>query len=188
MNTSTKSNYDLKIKTRIKLVHIAASALGLLDPKRHNTDPDDDYHRVLARWNRQGSRQPVTSSLQMNYQQLGELLEFFTGLGFKLKKQGSGVNRPSPTSPTRGEATSEARPSWKKYDSSIQGLRDEIADLAKARWGESWEMSLNSLCRRFGVRHWKWLDVAHGKEIKKTIQRMQSAERMSDSADDEVSF
>jgi hypothetical protein len=74
-------------------------------------------------------------------------------------------NRPSPTSPTRGEATASA----KKYPSSMQGLRDEIKDLAKARWGESWSSSLNSLCRRFGIEHYNFLDLAHGKAVKQRL-------------------
>lgn len=86
--------------------------------------------------------------------------------------------------PRRGERIPQAHNSrtWKKYDSSIQGLRDEICDLAKARWGmESWERSLNSLCNRFGVKRWQWLDYSHGRELKSTIIRMQSAD--ADSSD-----
>lgn len=159
MNPNTATNYDLKIKKRIQLVHIAANELGLLDPKRHNTDADDDYHRILARWNRQGTRQPVTSSLQMTYEQLGELLDFFKGLGFKLKS-----NHPSPRpSPSRGEG------GWKKYESSIKGLREEVVDLARVRWGDTWSSSLNSLCKKFGVDHYNFLDLSHGKAIKNKL-------------------
>jgi hypothetical protein len=167
MNTATKSNYDLKIKKRIQLVHIAASELGLLDPKRHNTDPDDDYHRILARWNRQGTRQPVTSSTQMSYQQLGELLDFFKAQGFKLRT--APRTAPHQPLPLRGEATAVQTPA-KKYPSSMQGLRDEIKGLAQARWGEGWSGSLNSLCRRFGIEHYNFLDLAHGKAIKARLK------------------
>lgn len=162
MNTAT--NYDLKIKKRIQLVHIAKQELRM---------SEEDYRLILK------NQFKVKSSKELGFHRLGELLIFMQGLGFKVK------TAPHRTSPTRGEATAapKAKPAWKKYESSIQGLKDEITDLAKARWGEGWETPLNSLCQRFGVRHWKWLDVAHGKEIKKAIQRMQSAERMGQSAE-----
>lgn len=229
---NTVSNYDLKIKKRIQLVHIAASELGLLDAKKHNTDPDDEYHTILARWNRPGTRpvrgsaeaghdnasngagQPVTSSLQMNYEQLGELLDFFKALGFKLKK------KPSPSSASsvyaqrsrveprvQGTPSTVKKDSWKKYDSSLQGLKDEICDLAKARWGRPspgpspaggedqvdkdnsgcWELPLNNFCQRFGVKRWQWLDVAHGKEVKAALIRLQSTDdrRQTEPEDEE---
>ena len=160
MNPAT--NHDLKIRKRVQLVHIAANELGLLDPKRHDTDPEDEYHLILKRWNRPGTRQPVTSSLQMSYQQLGELLDFFSALGFKLRRKKGVSPRPRvPASP---------RP---KYASSIAGLKEEITDLAKARFGESWELPLNNFCRRFGLQRWQWLDVAHGKEGKAALLRLQ---------------
>ena len=163
----TASNYDLKIKQRIKLVHIAANELGLLDPKRHNTDPDDEYHTILARWHRPGTRQLVTSSTQMSYQQLGELLEFFKALGFRFKKGSSGSND------SNGLNGLNKKGSWKKYDSSMQGLKDELCDLARGRFGvDGWEQPLNSLCQRCGVKRWQWLDVAHAKSVKEILHRM----------------
>lgn len=171
------TNYELKIKKRIQLVHIAAAELGLLDPKRHNTDPDDEYHIVLARWHRPGTRQPVTSSTQMSCQQLGELLDFMKALGFKLRPR-TGL----PQRGTRGKATERIpqahnASTWRKYDSSMQGLKNELCDLARARFGDSWEAPLNSLCQRFGVKRWQWLDVAHGKELKAVILRMNAADK-----------
>ncbi len=160
------SNYDLKIKKRIQLVHIAANELGLLDPKKHETDPDDEYHVILARWNRPGTRQPVTSSLQMNYQQLGELLDFLKALGFKIRRKAT------ETRPGDVEATKEQ--SWKKYESSLAGLKQEVCSLAAERFGESWELPLNNLCRRFGVKRWQWLDVNHGKAVKAALLRLQN--------------
>jgi hypothetical protein len=172
MNTAT--SYDIKIKTRIKLVHIAKNELRL---------DEQNYRAILAQWNRQGTRQPVTSSLQMTHGQLGELLEFFKGLGFKLRTagQGSGVKGHGSSSPAVPSAPSAVnKNSWKKYDSSLDGLKKEICDLAKERWGhgsgvmgqESWEISLNNVCIRFGVKRWQRLDVAHGKEIKAFFLRL----------------
>lgn len=57
------------------------------------------------------------------------------------------------------------------YASSIQGLRQEICDLARARWPE-WEQSLNAFCRRFGIQRWQWLDVSHGKAVKEALKRL----------------
>lgn len=173
------TNHDLKIKKRVQLVHIAANELGLLDPKKHDTDPEDEYHAILKRWNRPGTRQPVTSSLQMSYQQLGELLDFFTALGFKLKKavrsaECGARNKGLPSSPAVPSASSAVK---KKYESSIVGLKEEIKDLAIARWTESgWEQPLNNFCRRFGIQRWQWLDVAHGKSVKEALLRLQQGD------------
>ncbi len=165
MNTAT--NHDLKIRKRIQLVHIAANELGLLDPKRHETDPDDKYHLILQRWNRQGTRQPVTSSTQMTYQQLGELLTFLKALGFKIRNKKT-------DRPAGGADRGQTKPEWKKYESSVKGIKEEICDLARQRWGEEkWESALNALVRGFGVGHWKWLDVSHGKAVKAAIIRLQ---------------
>ncbi len=164
---NTASNYDAKIKKRVQLVHIAAAELGLLDPKKHETDPDDQYHMILRRWNRPGTRQPVTSSLQMNYAQLGELLDFFKTLGFKLKKSVR-----SSEFVVRSKDNPSPQPSqWKKYESSLAGLKLEIRDLAKARWPDTWSSSLNALCRKFGVDHYNFLNVNHAKAVKSWFQK-----------------
>ncbi|MEK6744274.1 MAG: phage protein GemA/Gp16 family protein [Nitrospirota bacterium] len=174
MNTAT--NHDLKIRKRVQLVHIAANELGLLDPKKHDTDPDDEYHTILKRWNRPGTRQPVTSSLQMSYQQLGELLDFMTALGFKLKSKGPGSGVQGPVHPSPQPSPPRVEGTSKKYASSLDGLREEITDLARERWGDSWEQSLNKLCRKFGVSHWRFLNVNHGKAVKQRIESWQQGE------------
>jgi len=154
----------------IKLVHIAANELGLLDPKRHATDTDDEYHLLLHRWNRQGTRQPVTSSLQMTTAQLDELLVFFMGLGFKVRGSVDASKRGSEASASTPPRIDASTP--RSYPSSIAGLKEEVTDMAKARWGDSWETSLNSFCLRFGVKRWQWLDVAHGKAVKVAMMRI----------------
>jgi DNA polymerase III epsilon subunit-like protein len=60
----------------------------------------------------------------------------------------------------------DGRGTQKKYQSSIKGLREEIVDLAKVRWGDTWSSSLNSLCRKFGVDHYNFLDIGHAKAVK----------------------
>src|SRR5574341_744574 len=152
MNCTT--HYDQKRAKLIKMVHIAANELRLLDPKRHESDLDDEYHLLLRQWNRPGTRQPVTSSTQMSTEQLSELYRHLKRLGFKVRPKDSSAASAPPR---------EKDSSWKKYPSSIDGLRQELCDLAKERWGLEWERPLNSLCIHFGVRHWKWLDVAHAK-------------------------
>ncbi len=62
----------------------------------------------------------------------------------------------------------------KKYESSIGGLRAEVCDLARERFGESWELPLNNFCRRFGMAKWQWLDVEHGKAVKQALMRLQA--------------
>lgn len=61
----------------------------------------------------------------------------------------------------------------KKYESSLAGLKEEVCDLAKARWGEGREGSLNAFCKRFGVAKWQWLNVNHAVAIKKRLIAMQ---------------
>ncbi len=61
----------------------------------------------------------------------------------------------------------------KKYDSSLKGLKEEIADIALARFGPEFEGPLNALCKKFNVTHYKWLKVSQAKEIKKTLTRLQ---------------
>jgi hypothetical protein len=73
----------------------------------------------------------------------------------------------------RREPTRDA--SWKRYDSSIAGLKQEITDLAKARWSDAWELPLNNFCLRFGVKRWQWLDVSHGRAVKDVLIRLQNA-------------
>ena len=61
-------------------------------------------------------------------------------------------------------------PHPKQYPSTMQGLKDEIRDMAKVRWGSSdWENSLNNLCRRFGIDHYLFLDMRHGKAVKQRL-------------------
>lgn len=89
--------------------------------------------------------------------QIGLVLAHIAG---PMKKRGQG-----PGSRSQGEQ--------QKYASSMQGLKEEICDLAKARWGEAWELPLNNFCLRFGVKRWQWLDVRHGRAVKDVLVRMQ---------------
>ena len=91
--------------------------------------------------------------------QIGLVLEKITGKAHSAKGRGFKPHAPS------------AMP----YASSIQGLKDEICDLAKARWGDAWELPLNNFCLRFGIKRWQWLDVSHGRAVKDVLLRLQNA-------------
>lgn len=145
---------DLRIKKRIQLVHVAKSQLGL---------DDGAYRLILSQWN-------VTSSKQMTLRQLEDLLLYFKSIGFR--------GKPGHAAVAAHSALRAPHSALKKYPSTMQGLRDEIADLARARWGETWEHSLNTLCRKFGVDHHRFIDISHGKAIKAAIIRMQSAPKL----------
>ena len=100
----------------------------------------DDYRQILR------ERYGVETSKDLTTAQASDLLEYFTGLGFPPRQR---ERTPLP-----------------KHESSLPGLREEVRDLARERWGNGWERSLNALCRRFGVDRWQWLDVKHAKAIK----------------------
>ncbi len=61
----------------------------------------------------------------------------------------------------------------KRYESSLAGLKHEIIDIAKVRFGIGWEMPLNALCQRLAVQKWQWLDLRHAKAVKYTLLRLE---------------
>jgi hypothetical protein len=63
-------------------------------------------------------------------------------------------------------------PRQRRYAAGIDGLRHEIKDIAMTRWRESWEKSLNAFCKSFGVSHWRFLNVNHGKAVKKRLKEL----------------
>lgn len=66
--------------------------------------------------------------------------------------------------------TGQTRP--RQYGAGIAGLRHEVKDLAMSRWGATWEDSLNAFCREFGVDHYRFLDLRHGKAVKKRLREL----------------
>lgn len=64
-------------------------------------------------------------------------------------------------------------PGGKRYPSSLAGLKEEVCDLARQRWGEGWETSLNAFCGKFGVQRWQWLNVNHAVAIKRRLMELQ---------------
>jgi Bacteriophage Mu, GemA protein len=59
-------------------------------------------------------------------------------------------------------------------ESSIDGLRREVLQLAKERYGDNFERPLKALCRRFNVDDYSSMDVSHAKAIKETLERLQA--------------
>ena len=99
--------------------------------------------------------------------------------------RGKSGQKPTGTDKNRQGATK------RQYSSTIAGLRNEICDLARARWGLNggqgstgtdtetrgrgdWETALNNLCKKFGVSHFRFLDVAHGKAVKERLLQWDS--------------
>ena len=83
----------------------------------------------------------------------------------------------------RSHITGYKKPTWKKYPASLDGLKQEVCDIAKQRWGMAWEESLNAFCRKFGVMKWQWLNVGHAVAVKKRLREMQGEkgnERIND--------
>ena len=63
-------------------------------------------------------------------------------------------------------------PRERRYAPGIAGLKCEIKELAMNRWGNGWEKSLNKFCEAFGLSHYRFLDIARGKVIKKRLKEM----------------
>ena len=61
----------------------------------------------------------------------------------------------------------------KTYESSFKGLKEEVVDIAQARFGDDFEEPLNNLCKKFKVTHYRWLTLRQAKAIKDTLTRLQ---------------
>ena len=61
----------------------------------------------------------------------------------------------------------------KRYEPSRKGLLQEVADLAKQRFGEDFVRPLNSLCERFKVEGYRSMRVSQAKAVKATLIRLQ---------------
>jgi len=72
-----------------------------------------------------------------------------------------------------GNPKSEIRNPKLQYESSRRGLLQEIADLAKQRFGEDYVRPLNALCERFKVEGYRSMRVSQAKAVKATLIRLQ---------------
>lgn len=134
-------------RIQIKLIHIAKAKLHL---------SDDEYRTMLS------DRYWVNTSKGLSYDDASDLIDHLKSLGFQV------VSR---------QGNTGGSPLYKNnYQASTDGLRKEICDIARARWGEFWERSLNKLItNKFEVAHWRFLDVTTGKKIKRALISMQAA-------------
>ncbi len=59
-------------------------------------------------------------------------------------------------------------------ESSIDGLRHEVIQLAKERYGDEFEKPLAALCRKLHIDDYASMDVRHAKAVKQTLLRLQT--------------
>lgn len=59
-------------------------------------------------------------------------------------------------------------------ESSIEGLRREVVQIARERYGEDFEKPLKALCARLNIPDYRSMDVRHGKVLKETLLRLQT--------------
>ncbi len=60
-----------------------------------------------------------------------------------------------------------------RYESSRRGLLQEVADLARQRFGDDFVRPLNALCERFKVEGYRSMRVTQAKAVKATLIRLQ---------------
>ena len=76
--------------------------------------------------------------------------------------------------PETGNSKHETQNSkLKRYESSRRGLLDEVADLARQRFGADFVRPLNALCERFGVEGYRSMRVSQAKAVKAALIRLQ---------------
>jgi hypothetical protein len=59
-------------------------------------------------------------------------------------------------------------------ESSIEGLRHEVIQLARERYGNDFERPLVALCKKLHIDDYKRMDVRHAKAIKETLLRLET--------------
>ncbi len=59
-------------------------------------------------------------------------------------------------------------------EASIEGLRREVIQLAKERYGEDYEKPLIALCRKLRIDDYATMDVRHAKAVKETLLRLEN--------------
>ena len=130
-----------------QIIHILEQQLvskGLLD--------DKGYHLLLMKWfGRQSSR-------DLTHEEASLLIDRLVKMGGVISH---GRGR---TIPSRGS----------REQSSVEGLRNEVLQIAKERYGEQFERPLAALCRKLNIEDYRTMDVRHGKALKETLLRLQA--------------
>lgn len=72
---------------QIKLIHVAANELGLIDKDAHARGEEDPYRQILSGF-KTAAGDKAGSCKDLNYEQADILLGTFKRLGFKIKRKG----------------------------------------------------------------------------------------------------
>jgi len=132
-------------KKLIQLVHVAKSKLGL---------PEEQYRALICEL---FSDSFAGSCSELSDAQLEGLLDALKSMGFSVKPKAA----------------------WKQgenfdHEASTAGLRAEIEEYSKARWGEGFQKPLNALVKAmFKVEEYGWLrDGWKLKRLKESILKL----------------
>lgn len=134
-----------------QIIHVLEHQLiqkGLLD--------DEGYHRLLMR------RFGKQSSRDLTREEASSLIE-------ELVRMGGVISRQPKHSGRSGIAASGIH-----EESSIEGLRLEVVEIAMERYGENFERPLAALCRKLNIEDYRSMDVRHGKALKDALLRLQA--------------
>ncbi len=135
-------------KKQKQIIHILEHQLidrGLLD--------DKGYHLMLMEWF------DSESSKDLTREEASFLID-------RLVKMGGVITHDSHTRPFPAHRFGE--------ESSIEGLRHEVMQLAKERYGENFERPLAALCRKLHIDDYTRMDVRHAKAIKEALLRLEA--------------
>ncbi len=135
-------------KNQKQIIHILEHQLidkGLLD--------DKGYHLMLIEWFGRGSSRDLTR------EEASSLID-------RLVKMGGVITHGSHTRPIPAHGFGE--------ESSIWGLRHEVMQLAKERYGEDFDRPLAALCRKLHIDDYTSMDVRHAKAIKEALLRLEA--------------
>jgi hypothetical protein len=134
---------------QIKLIHIALGQLGI---------DDTSYRSMLSNWFN------VSSSKALSYEQATRLIEEFNKKGFK-----SASKAKKKTAKWKGKEV-------RTFDSSHEGLLQEVEHYAQQRWGEGWIHPLNALCKTiFKMHTYKWIGTYRLIDLKKAILNLEAS-------------
>jgi hypothetical protein len=139
---------ELATKKQKQIIHILEHQLinkRLLD--------DKGYHRMLMEWFGRGSSKDLTR------EEASFLID-------RLVKMGGVITHDSHTRPIPAHRFEE--------ESSIEGLRHEVMQLAKERYGEDFERPLAALCKKLHIDDYTQMDVRHAKAIKEALLRLEA--------------
>lgn len=137
-------------KAWIIKIHLGKNQLGL---------SEEEYRTILA------ENFGVRSSKDLTDPEAERLVNvLFKKMGFEIKRPA----KPRHPAPTREVFY---------HKSSMKGLREEIAEYARRRFGPGWERPLGALAERIaGIERLEWIrNLYHLKEIKNALLKLESS-------------